>query len=209
MAVSTVESEHRAPKVFLVHGIDDRGFVFRRLERSLRADGYDPILISYSPNTGRVPLDALAKQVGQQISGLLKRDEPFAVVAFSMGGLVTRWWLQELEPNIRPALFITASSPHHGTLTAYARFNPGARQMRPGSSFLKCLDHGLERLQSVRLVTLRTPWDLMILPSASSILPGAENHCIPVIAHPFMLMDGRSIRLIHSLLDETFASAQK
>ncbi|MFQ3578420.1 MAG: lipase, partial [Verrucomicrobiia bacterium] len=156
-----------------------------------------------------VGLDVLAEQVGDQISGCLQKDERFAVVAFSMGGLVTRWWLQELETDLRPALFVTASSPHHGTLTAYARFNAGARQMRPGSGFLKRINQSLVRLRDVRLVTLRTPWDLMILPSSSSILPGAENHLIPVIAHPLMLMDGRSIRLIHSLLDETFASPQR
>jgi triacylglycerol lipase len=70
---------------------------------------------------------------------------------------------------------------------AYAYPGKGARQMRPGSQFLKDLEATEDRLGDIPVVSYRTPMDLIILPTESSVWKRAENHSHRVILHPLML----------------------
>ncbi len=63
------------------------------------------------------------------------------------------------------------------------------RDMRPGSAFLAEIDADVARYSATRWITIRTPVDLMILPSTSSGLPWAENHVVPVLAHPLLVLE--------------------
>ena len=59
--------------------------------------------------------------------------------------------------------------------------------MRPGSQFLAELDKSADRLGKLPIVSYRTPMDLVIIPSASSIWERAENLEFPIVLHPLML----------------------
>jgi triacylglycerol lipase len=192
-------------KVFLIHGIDDNGAIFSRMERELRAKGYEVILIEYYPNNGRMGMEGLADQVGGKIEAQTLPEEGFAVVAFSMGGLVTRAYLQSPRAVRKPRILFTLATPHHGTWMAWVRWNAGGREMRRGSRFLRRLAEGKERLSGIRHVAIRTPLDLIILPSTSSRIDGAENISIPVLLHPLMVRDRRVIAKIIEGLDEVFS----
>jgi triacylglycerol lipase len=61
--------------------------------------------------------------------------------------------------------------------------------MRPGSAFLRRLQATEKSLRGVELISYRTPLDLMILPSTSSIWAPALNLDFPVLLHPLMLSD--------------------
>ena len=67
---------------------------------------------------------------------------PISIVAFSMGGIVSRQYLQHLGGAARCENFITISSPHHGTALGWVYPTLGAAQMRPGQP----VSGGLEAL---------------------------------------------------------------
>ena len=194
-----------ANPVVLVHGLHDTERVFRRMSAWLRQRGFDVYAINLSPNNGDAPLEDLAAQLRTFIESRFGAHQPLDLVAFSMGGLVARYYLQRLGGIERVTRFIAISSPHRGTRTAYLRNNPGARQMRPGSAFLADLNRDAEALSRIRVTTIWTPFDLMILPATSSThLPGRSVR-VNVLLHPLMLFDRRVLNLVHQCLTEPAA----
>lgn len=176
-------------KVVLVHGFLDTGWVFRRMKLRLERQGAVCLVPRLRPNDGRGGLEALALNLKRDIDDAFGPSAKIRIVAFSMGGLVSRHYLQLLGGAGRCEKLFTISSPHHGTFTA--RFYPskGARDMRPGSAFLRRLQETEATLAKVQLVSYRTPMDLMILPATSSVWPRAVNLDFPVLLHPLMLSD--------------------
>ncbi len=174
-------------RVVFVHGIFQPGnWAFGTLRRRLEAQGIECIAPSLKPCDGREGLEKLADQLKNEINQQFGPREHFSIVAFSMGGLVSRYYLQELDGAGRCDRFITLSTPHHGTQIAYLYGGEGARQMRPGSEFLSRLQRSESRLGRMPVSSFRTPFDLVILPATSSVWERAENAEFPVIAHPLM-----------------------
>lgn len=170
------------------------------MHRMLREAGFETTLVSLRPNDGRLGLDALAAQVRDQIEARVPAREKLSIVGFSMGGLVARSYLRQFGDPVRVTTFISISSPHRGTWTAWLLPHEGVRDMRPGSPFLAALDADAARYAGTRWITLRTPLDLTILPADSSSLPWASNAAFPVLLHPLMLWDRRVIRAVIAAL---------
>jgi triacylglycerol lipase len=152
------------------------------------------------PNNGDAGIEELANQLAVCIGSGFPAGQPIDLVGFSMGGLVARYYLQRLGALARVQRFIAISSPHNGTWMAFLRRNPGARQMRPGSDFLKDLNRDAAVLNRIQLTTIRTPFDLMIIPSGSSDLAAGRSIRVNVAAHPLMVRDRRVLEWVHRLL---------
>jgi triacylglycerol lipase len=176
-------------KVVLVHGFLDTGWVFRRMKLRLERQGAICFVPRLRPNDARGGLEALASNLKRDIDAAFGPSARIRIVAFSMGGLVSRHYLQLLGGAGRCEQLLTISSPHHGTATARLYPSKGARDMRPGSAFLRRLHATEATLRDVELVSYRTPMDLMILPATSSIWGPALNLDFPVLLHPLMLSD--------------------
>ena len=170
--------------VVLVHGIWDTSRVFRRMTRWLEERGFRVLAVDLKPSDGAVGLDVLAQQLLEFVERKLEADETFDLVGFSMGGLVSRYYVQRLGGVERVGRLITISSPHRGTLWAYTAGNVGSRQMRPGSVFLRELNRDVEILERVQHASIWTPLDLMILPAWSSRL--GEEFRVMVPLHAWM-----------------------
>jgi triacylglycerol lipase len=125
--------------VILVHGIADRNFVFREMASYLSARGWLVHSLNLCPNNGQEKLENLAYQVGNYIKHVFPPSQPIDLLGFSMGGLVTRYYLQKLGGCDRVQRYISISAPHHGTLMAYFLPYLGVKQMRPGSAFLRAI----------------------------------------------------------------------
>lgn len=177
----------RLPRVVLVHGIFEKGKNFNTLKRRLTQRGFDCYVPKLDPSDGRGGLESLAAGLKRDIDAKFGPDEPISIVAFSMGGIVSRQYLQHLGGAARCENLITIASPHHGTKLAWIYPSQGAAEMRPGSPFLKKLAHSQDNLGKMRVASYRTPMDLVILPPASSVWDRAENLEYPVILHPLML----------------------
>jgi triacylglycerol lipase len=186
--------------VLLIHGIDDTDRLFRRMIPWLQSKGIPVHSLNLIPNNGDAGIDELARQLSAFVGTAVPAGQFIDLVGFSMGGLVARYYLQRLGGLERVQRFIAISSPHNGTWTAFLRRNPGARQMRPGSDFLKDLNRDAAILNRIQSTTIRTPFDLMIIPSSSSELAAARSIRVNVAAHPLMVRDRRVLEWVHRLL---------
>lgn len=174
-------------RVVLVHGFFETGAAFKPLQKRLEARGFHCLRVKLRPNDGRGGLERLAHGLKQDIDATYGPHLPVSLVSFSMGGLVSRYYLQELGGAARCDQLITISSPHHGTWAAYGYPSLGARQMRPGSGFLQHLARTEHRLGDMPVTSLWTPLDLIILPASSSVWDRADNRAYRSPLHPMML----------------------
>jgi triacylglycerol lipase len=174
-------------RVVLVHGIFDTGSKFKSLQPYLEARGHTCLAPSLTPNDGRDGLPALAQQLKHRIDAAFGPDAPFALVGFSMGGLVSRWYLQELNGHARVDRFAAISAPMQGTIWAYGYPGEGAMQMRPRSDFLARLGATVHRLDRMELLAYWTPFDAVIIPQDSADWQLADSRRIPALCHPCML----------------------
>lgn len=188
--------------VVLIHGIWDNARTLRKMDAALRARGFETTVVALTPNDGRLPLEAYAEQVHAQTRERLPARGRFSVVGFSMGGLVARAYLRHHVTPDRLHAFVSIASPHRGTWLAYLRNLPGIRDMRPGSPLLAALDADAARFATCRWLTIRTPLDLMILPSNSCSLTWARNECVLAPLHALLVLDGRVIRHVLAALNE-------
>lgn len=177
----------RYQRVVMVHGIFEDGKAFSSLKSRLENHGIECYVPKLKPADGRGGLDKLAENLKQDINKEFGETDRIAVVAFSMGGLVSRHYLQKLAGAERCDAFVTISTPHHGTKVAYTYPTKGAQQMRPGSAFLRDLEETEDSLGNIPIVSYRTPMDLVILPTDSSVWDRAENLSHNVVLHPMML----------------------
>lgn len=187
--------------VLLVHGIWDTGAKLQPIASALEQAGVPRAhSMSLSKNDGSAPLLELAAEVAEAAAALGPRID---LVGFSMGALVSRAYLQRLGGRDRVRRFVSISGPHHGT--TWARFaGPsalGVRDMQPGSALLRDLASDADPWGAVEVHTLWTPFDLMIVPPRSSVLPGAASDTrVPVGLHRWIVSDQRAIARVVDLL---------
>lgn len=182
--------KHAPPlrRVVFVHGIFQNGdMAFGTLRHRLESEGIECFAPTLCPADCRGGLDELAVQLKTQIDRRWGPKARFSLVGFSMGGLVARYYLQEMGGAPRCESLITVSCPHRGTLLAWFHPGKGAWQMRPGSDFLRELDRTEGRLGRMPAASYRTPYDWVVLPSDSSVWPRADdNRRFAVAGHVFM-----------------------
>jgi triacylglycerol lipase len=193
--VMNTEVKNRNP-VLLVHGINDTEAVFNKMAFYLKDRGWAVYALDLVPNNGSVGLNKLAQQVADYVEAVFPPQQSFDVVGFSMGGIVSRYYIQRLGGITRVQRFITISSPHQGTVVAYGSWLPGCMQMRPNSAFLNDLNADVEMLKQLNFTSIWTPYDLMIVPAKSSQLPFGKEVIIPAALHPWMLTDSRTLAVV-------------
>ncbi|MBE9260257.1 triacylglycerol lipase [Dolichospermum sp. LEGE 00246] len=192
--------------VLLVHGINDTGAVFNKMAFSLRQQGLSVHTVDLIPNNGSEVLEKLAQQVANYVNDTFATAQPLDIVGFSMGGIVSRYYIQRLGGINRVQRFITISSPHHGTIVAYGTWLAGALQMRPHSNFLNDLNSDVEMLKQLDFTSIWTPYDLMIIPTESSQLGIGKEITLPVLLHPLMLTDSRTLSIVVKILTTSVKS---
>lgn len=194
---SPVEDRH---PVLLVHGIWKTHTTFRRMARHLTERGFTVHAIDLIPSDGSAGIDELAAQLAAFIDATFPTGSPVDLVGFSMGGLVSRYYVQRLGGLARVRRFITISAPHHGTRWAYLRKLPGYLQMRPESDLLNDLNGDLASLMKLDFTSIWTPLDLMITPAVSSRLGVGEEALVAAPLHALMLEDPRTFRAVAAAL---------
>jgi triacylglycerol lipase len=164
--------------VVMVHGLWDTGRLFRRLWHVLEARGHLCHAPTLHPRDGGLGIADLSDKLATFIGSNVPRGAPVALVGFSMGAIVARHYIQNPGRVRRVRAFFSIAGPHGGTLNAYLHGGAGVREMRPGSPLLRDLDLGAEALRGLAVYTYRTPFDLMVVPSASSRLPAASDRVV-------------------------------
>ena len=187
--------------IVLVHGINDTSAKFRTMRPAFENAGHLCIVPSLTPKNGSKGLEYLAKQLKDIIDANpdISEKSNICLIGFSMGALISRYYLQELDGFQIVRQFFSISGPHHGSLWAYLSSGLGARQMRANSDFIRAMNQSSHRLKKLEIYSYWTPFDLMILPATSSIWDKAENIRINSLCHPFMVS---SDKVISDIIDK-------
>jgi triacylglycerol lipase len=189
--------------VLILPGWKDRARALRRIARGLEAHGWPPHTIL--PLEFHDPFGSNlehAHEIRTAILGLRERTgaQFIDVVAHSMGGLALRYYLVKETlhdtasvPPVRRAVFL--ATPHRGTWTAWLAWGQGAREMRPGSEFLRDLSR-TPLPDNVCACCVRTRIDSHVMPGESAVLPNTDLHVLSAVTHRGMLRDRTVLRLI-------------
>ena len=189
-------------KVVLVHGIFDNGRNFKKMRRYLDAQGHDIYVPALKKADGRQGIKALAEQLKTYIDAHISEGDTFVLIGFSMGCIISRYFLQVLERRQHCVAFHAISGPHNGSAWARILIGPGFKDLRPGSAVLEKLKRSEDALKDIALYSYRTPLDLMILPSSSSYWPCATNYISYSMLHRFMLSNTFVLETIRKSLNK-------
>jgi pimeloyl-ACP methyl ester carboxylesterase len=175
--------------VVLVHGFFASAGVFRPMRRHLVADtGAKVASFTHAPGAGIERIArSLAKIVAQIPSGCRVH-----LIGHSLGGLVARWYVQELGGHARVAQTISLGSPFGGTERA-RRFNflVGADLHRtsPVLARLRARAHD----HDVPHTSVVAEADAMVVPAESAVFPRGEVIVLSGRGHNSLLFDPESI----------------
>ncbi len=156
------------------------------LARHLESEDHVCFAPDLKPRDARCGIAALAEQLKRSIDDSIPRGVRFALVGFSMGALVSRYFLQELGGAERVNAFFSIAGPHAGTLLAHLYPGLGARDMQPRSALIQQLERSATIGAGIPTVCYWTPFDTMIVPLASARLPKTEQVRVSWTLHPIM-----------------------
>ncbi len=185
-------SEARPPirrqpvNVVLVHGFLNTGKIFNPLVKVLSGKGYTCLAPSLSPNDCRHGVDELAQQLSRDIDARFGPAQPIFLVGFSMGGLITRDYVQNIAARRRIRGVFLISAPNHGTLLASLAPFGRIKELSFHSPFTRELNSSTAAWENIPVRSYWTPYDLMIVPYTSSRWPVGDARQISCLLHPWM-----------------------
>ena len=190
----------------LVPGWLDNDRTLGRLRTYLELSGLRAVICSPQPSDGTAPIERLAEQLAAFVDSGFGPDEPVNLFGFSMGGLIHRVFLQQMDGWRRVHKFVTVATPHRGTMTAQLATRMMTHQawvqMRPDSDFILDLNRDLSALERVQFTSVWSPLDLTIVPANSSVLPVGKSRRVWSPAHGIMMYDPNVMRVIAGLLKD-------
>ncbi|MDJ0737731.1 MAG: lipase [Nostocaceae cyanobacterium] len=173
--------------VILIHGFYSTASDLDELAKYLRNLGWIIYEINLTPNTGELELECLAQQLADFVEKKFVQNQLIDIVAFSMGGIITRYYLQRLGGINYVQRFVTIACPHYGTWTAYLCPRVACLQLRPRSNFLQDLNSDISMLKHISFTSIWAPFDLMVVPANSAKIPIGENVNILVLHHAWVV----------------------
>lgn len=205
--LDAMPDDGRVPVLF-VHGLAGHPGNFLPMRAYFRAMG--------RPRTHAValPPDCSIEVLGTVLADTLEAAAARAprgeldVVAHSLGGLVARAALLELERRgaaARVRTLVTLGTPHAGSHLARYANTVTTRDLRPGSPLLSRLDAQLPWRgppAQPRLVAFWTRADVIILPAEASTVEGADNRELPGLSHNGLLLSPTAWDAVFRVLDD-------
>jgi pimeloyl-ACP methyl ester carboxylesterase len=169
--------------VLIVPGYTENAGTMWPLGRYLARAGFNPILIDFPSTFHRI--ESNAAFLGQCIAQIRSQfgGAPLAVVAHSMGGLITRTWIHSAEDHGVSTL-VAISSPFRGT--HLARLGAGLKlghclsQMMPGSEFMRRFPPELP--PKVPTLSMIASQENIVSPEWSAVIAGAD---VRVLSQPW------------------------
>jgi len=185
--------------IFLVHGLWNDPKLFEKLIKKINADDYELYRPHLPHRFGKTSLKDLARALDSKIEELVGPEVEVDIVGFSMGGLISRLWLQNHGGFLRTKRFFSIGTPHFGTYTAQmipSSFMPGIAEMKRGSRLLSQLNNDLTSLEKVECISFFTNWDLMSFPGWQAKLSIGESYHLPVLTHKELITNSNSLDIL-------------
>lgn len=166
------------PLVF-VHGFLDTWYMpwWSRMKKNLKRMNAIPEKF-YGVNKGNIPGTTVGspEDYAELVEGKVeevydRHGERVNIVGHSMGGLDSRWYIEQMGGEDYVDTLVTLGTPHHGTLTSrYASFTPGGKNMAMSSDTIRTLKRdGLS--EEIEYVSVWSPSDRAVKPTRSAKLP--------------------------------------
>lgn len=199
-----LDPEAATTPIVLVHGYFHNRSAFVVMRRALRRYGFLSVDTFNYSIIGHDVLE-LAARLAAHVDDVLATTGAHRVhvVGHSLGGIVARYYIQELGGEEKVHTCITLGSPHNGTHAAFAGRGRAAREIRPGSELLRLLDEGA-RASDVRYVSYYSNLDALVIPASSAKLTHpklrARNVLVKDHGHMSLLISRPLIRSIAETL---------
>jgi len=178
-----------APRVVVfVHGYGAAGPVFEPLrdhvERTLAVPTVD---FTYRSLSG---FSKVARDLADHVDRAAGRHARVDLVGHSLGGLVARWYVQELGGAGRVERVVTLATPHAGTRSARIAPGPMRHALAPDGAIVRRLHRGRRRAGDVAHTALVAGRDLLVTPPASAAaIEDARVRWFEDVGHNGMLFE--------------------
>ena len=185
--------------IFLVHGLWNNPNLFEKLIEKIKEDDYQLYRPHLPHKFGKTSLLRLARDLDSKIEKLVGPEIEIDIVGFSMGGLISRIWLQNHKGFLRTKRFFSIGTPHFGTYTAQlipSFFMPGLAEMKRGSDLISQLNNDLISLKRVECTSFYTKWDLMSFPGWQAKLSIGNSYQVPVLTHKELINNNKSLDVL-------------
>ncbi len=168
-----------------------RTYLWAHGVRQIRAFDYGPLL------RGGRGIEAAAIGLRESLRTEV-RGGRIDLVCHSLGGVVARFYLQELGGARRVDRCITLGTPHLGTYNAYWMTSRVARELRPDSELLARLEAGRPRAARVCFSSIVAGSDAIVVPR----IFGAHDDLVllPDLGHLGLLFSPSAFRAVEERL---------
>ena len=162
-----------AMPVLLVHGYIHNRSAFLAMSRQLKRAGFRYV-DGFNYNALSEGIPQAAARLGAEVERILSATgaDRVMIVGHSMGGMVARYYVQELGGEDTVDTVVTLGSPHHGTYASYVGLGQASAQLRPGSELLRRLESSA-RPGPVRWVAYWSDLDVFVTPIGNAKLEHA------------------------------------
>jgi triacylglycerol lipase len=196
----TAGPDRRSP-VVLIHGYGHNHSGWWVMRKHLRDGGFGEVeTFDYSPVAEDIP--ATARRLAATVDAVRRRTGAPKVhlVGHSLGGLLARWYVQELDGAAAVDTVVTLGTPHQGTFAAFAAPGRTAAQLRPNSWIIQRLEKTAARARSVRWVAFYSNVDYMVQPSRSAMIRSPDLDAVNILAkdhgHVSLILSPRVARTV-------------
>lgn len=190
------------PPVLFVHGVFHNWTAFAYLSGALYLSGWRHLHeINLLTSVHSIP--TMAEQVGKQVARLKARYgvEKIDIVGHSLGGIVARYFVQELGGDGTVRHLITLGTPHRGVhLSRYSPL-PHLKDLSPESPVLRRLNR-LPPPSRTQGMAICGSHDLFTQPGGAGFWEGVRNIELPGVGHAGLLFSRRAARLVAARLGD-------
>lgn len=149
-----------------------------------------------------------AKVLASEVEKTLERYDAVKVnlVGHSLGGIISRYYLQKLDGWRRVHRAVYLGTPHQGVYWAvFGLMTKAGRQLLPGSRLIEELNSDPARCRNVKCLSIISNFDEMIVPRDSGILHCGYNKFVNwPVGHWGMVFSNKAVGWIVDFFDGIF-----
>jgi pimeloyl-ACP methyl ester carboxylesterase len=183
------EAAHEDDVVVLVHGFFASAGVWRPMKQILSTEtGAKVASFTHAPGVG---IERIAKSLASLVEHLPAGCRVH-LVGHSLGGLVARWYVQELGGHARVTQTVSLGSPFGGTARAHPFPFLVGRELGRSSPLLARL-RARAHEHDVPHTSVVGDGDMVVVPRDSAVFPRGEVVVLPHCGHNTLLFHDESI----------------